>query len=126
MRDKYKIGEVVWRDLTVKNANEVSEFYTRVIGLKKEAVSMGQYDDFNLCCPNSGEPVAGVCHAEGDNADMPSQWMMYVCVENVEQSVQTVEQLGGKVLKGPTQFSGDTYYLIEDPAGAVMTLFSSQ
>ena len=125
MSDDKPIGAIEWRDLTVDNAEQVSDFYQRVVGWTKTPVAMGDYDDFNMLQPSSGEVTAGVCHARGDNADLPPQWMMYVRVQDVQKSVAEVGALGGKVLKGPSRYAGDTYYVIQDPAGAVMTIFSA-
>lgn len=124
MSEESKIGEIVWRDLTVDKAEQVSDFYASVVGWQKSPVSMGEYDDFNMNTSN-GETIAGVCHARGGNADIPPQWMMYVRVKNVNESLEQVRALGGRVLKGPTDFSGDRYYIIEDPAGAILTIFST-
>ncbi len=119
-----KIGAIEWRDLTVEHAKDVAGFYQSVVGWKAEPVSMGDYDDYNMNLADDGETVAGVCHARGDNAGLPAQWMMYVRVANVAQSVAAVKNLGGKVISGPNSFGGDTYYVINDPAGAVLTIFS--
>ncbi len=119
-----KIGSIEWRDLTVQDATSVSDFYQAVVGWKKSPVSMGAYDDFNMNSAE-GETMAGVCHARGGNSDLPAQWMMYVRVADVSESIKAVVEGGGRVLKGPTHFSGDSYYVIEDPAGAVITIFSS-
>ena len=124
MKQEDTVGEIVWHDLTVGKAESTAEFYQAVVGWEKQAVSMGDYHDFNMVCPASKEPTAGVCYAKGENADIPPQWMMYVRVHDVAQSVAKVGELGGRVLKGPTTFSGDTYYLIQDPNGAVLTIFS--
>jgi len=124
MSDNKTIGGIEWRDLTVENASDVSEFYQQVVGWQREPVSMGDYDDFNMNLPASKETIAGVCHAKGDNEGVPAQWMMYVRVADVEHSVRSVKALGGKVISGPRSFSGDTYYVIQDPAGAVLTVFS--
>jgi len=128
--NKQNIGSIEWRDLTVENAESVSDFYQQVIGWQREAVSMGSYNDFNMNLPQSdgsksGDTVPGVCHAKGDNAGLPAQWMMYVRVADVEKSVRSVKSLDGKVISGPRSFGGDTYYVIQDPAGAVLTLFSN-
>lgn len=120
---KQTTGQIHWHDLTVDNAEEVSNFYQEVIGWSREAVSMGDYNDFNMNA-NDGTTIAGVCHAKGSNADIPPQWMMYVEVEDVENSIKSVSELGGSVLKGPTSFGGQAYYLIKDPAGAVITIYS--
>ena len=121
---KNKVGQIEWRDLTVEHAEHVSDFYSKVVGWQKQPVSLGDYDDFNMNQQSSGETVAGICHARGSNADIPPQWMMYVRVTDVEYSVKEVQQLGGQILKGPTSFGGESYYVIQDPAGAVLTIFS--
>lgn len=118
------VGAIEWRDLTVQNATEVSGFYQAVVGWQAEPVPMNGYDDYNMSLPSGGDAVAGVCHALGENANIPPQWMMYVRVANVNESVVAVERLGGSVLAGPNSFGGDVYYVIRDPAGAVLTIFS--
>jgi hypothetical protein len=39
---------------------------------------MGEYSDFNMTMPDGGELAAGICHARGGNADLPSQWLIYI------------------------------------------------
>lgn len=122
--NKQAIVAIEWRDLTVEDAENVSQFYRQVVGWQREAVSMGDYDDFNMNSPLNNETIAGVCHARGGNADLPAQWMMYVRVADVSESIDSVIKLGGKVINGPRSFGGDTYYVVQDPAGAVVTIFS--
>ena len=122
MSDQKPIGSIEWRDLTVANAEQVSDFYAQVVGWHKEPVSMGDYDDFSM--NNSQGTIAGICHAKGDNASLPPQWLMYVLVENAEVSAQKTVELGGEILKGPTEYGGQTYYVIRDPAGAVLSIYS--
>ena len=122
MSGKKPIGSIEWRDLTVANAEQVSDFYTQIVGWQKEPVSMGDYDDFSM--NNSQGTIAGICHAKGDNASLPPQWLMYVLVENAQLSAQKTIELGGEILKGPTEYGGQTYYVIRDPAGAVLSIYS--
>jgi predicted enzyme related to lactoylglutathione lyase len=123
MPDK-QIGQIEWRDLTINDAVGVKDFYSAVVGWTSEPVSMGEYDDFIMKTPESGETIAGVCHARGENAEIPPQWMMYVRVADVAASVEQVQALGGAVLLGPRTMGDETYYVIRDPAGAVLTIFS--
>jgi len=119
-----KIGAIEWRDLTVDNAVEVSDFYAEVVGWQKQALPMGDYDDFCMNLPNDGETIAGVCHARGDNSELPPQWLMYVRVSDANASAEKVVALGGEIIKGPTVMQGETYYVIRDPAGAVLAIHS--
>lgn len=119
-----QVGAIEWRDLTVENAEQVKDFYAAVVGWEIEPVSMGEYDDFNIKLPGSGDTIAGVCHARGSNAKMPPQWMMYVRVEDAESSAKSTLELGGEIIAGPRSMGGETYFVIRDPAGAVLTIFS--
>ena len=118
------IGAIEWRDLTVNDAHQVSDFYAKVVGWKAAPVSMGDYNDYMMNLPDSNQTVAGVCHARGPNAGLPPQWMMYVRVANAEASAKSVVELGGQIIQGPRTMGDDTYYMIKDPAGAVLAIFS--
>lgn len=117
-------GAVNWMDLTVPNAEALQSFYQAVVGWQMAPVSMGEYADFNMLLPDSGQPVAGICHARGMNADLPAQWLMYITVADLTASIQQCEALGGKVLVGPRGVPGHGQFcVIQDPAGAVAALF---
>jgi len=119
-----KVGTIGWTDLTVSNAEEIRNFYSEVVGWKADPVDMGGYNDFNMTPPTSSEAVAGVCHAQGGNAGLPNQWIMYVIVDDIENSAGRCKALGGKILAGPTGSQGkDRTCVIQDPAGAVMALY---
>jgi hypothetical protein len=119
-----KIGAIGWTDLTVENAEQIRDFYHQVVGWTFSGVDMGGYDDFNLNDPESGQPVAGVCHARGSNAELPPVWLIYVNVADIEQSIARTVELGGQVVVGPKGFGGQgRYCVIRDPAGACIALF---
>jgi len=116
------IGTIGWRDLTVDNADEVRDFYSKVVGWTHEAVCMGDYDDYSMVASN-GETVAGVCHARGGNAGLPAQWLMYVTVADLDASLVESEANGGRVVSGPHTMGSDRYCVIADPAGASIALY---
>ncbi len=88
-QEKPEIGSVSWFDLTVPNAEEVQDFYSKVIGWKSVPVPMakGEYEDYNMKAPESDLTVTGVCHAKGVNADLPARWLLYITVENIDKSI---------------------------------------
>ena len=120
------IGAVEWMDLTVEDAEQVQDFYSQVVGWDSAPVSMGEYNDFNINKPGSGETVAGICHARGSSSNLPAQWLIYVRVASVEQSATACEKLGGKVLDGPRTMGGNQFCVVQDTAGAVLALFSDE
>lgn len=121
---KPKVGTIAWTDLTVPNADEVRDFYAAVTGWKPEALSMGDYSDYVMATPE-GAGVAGVCHARGTNAGLPPQWLIYITVADVDESIRQCEQQGGKVIAGPKKMGDGKYCVIQDPAGAVAALIDT-
>ena len=64
-------GHVGWIDLTVADASSLRDFCHDVTGWEPAPVEMGGYRDFCMHPPGEPQPVAGICHARGQNADMP-------------------------------------------------------
>ncbi len=113
-------GKIAWVDLTVTNADAVRDFYAQVVGWEPKPVNTGDYDDYAMHPPDA-EAVAGVCHKQGINASVPSGWIVYFTVADLDASVAACEANGGKVLT--VVGSGDDRYIfIEDPSGAVCAL----
>jgi predicted enzyme related to lactoylglutathione lyase len=123
-KEKPEIGSITWTDLTVPNAGKVKDFYSKVVGWESAPVSMGDYNDFNMNAPESGRTKAGICHKRGGNSELPAQWLIYITVKSVDESANLCSENGGKVLVEPKEMSSyGRYCVIEDPAGAVCTLF---
>jgi uncharacterized protein len=53
-------GKVLWTDLTIENAREVTEFYGAVVGWTFSEQPVADYVDFNV--HNGDEVIAGICH----------------------------------------------------------------
>jgi len=120
------LGKIAWTDLTVPDAEGLKEFYSRVAGWSSEPVSMGEYNDFSMIPMEGIEPVAGICHARGVNADFPPTWIIYIVVEDLEKSLAACRDGGGEVLLGPKGMGpGSAYAIIRDPAGAVSALYQT-
>ena len=113
-------------DLTVPHAPNICDFYEKVVGWKSQGLDMGGYDDFCMNIPGSGETVAGICNARGENADLPAQWMIYITVADLSQSIEACKKLGGRILSGPREMGQGTVAFIEDPAGAVAALYQAK
>jgi len=118
-----QIGEMAWLDLTVKNASEVKSFYQKVVGWEVDEISMGEYNDYVMKTPGSGEAISGICHSKSINADMPAAWLPYFLVANLQESMASLTELGGELLTEVKQAGDDQYIVIKDLAGAVCALY---
>ncbi len=126
--EKPETGSLSWFDLTVPDAENIRDFYSKVIGWQWESVKMekGAYNDYNMKTPGGGLTVTGVCHSRGVNSDLPPNWLLYFTVESVEKSAEECKANGGKIIAGPKDMGKfGKYCVIEDPAGAVCALFEA-
>lgn len=125
---KPETGSIGWIDLTINEATSVRDFYQAVVGWKAQGLEMsdagGKYEDFVMMAPGSGKPISGVCHRRGGNKDIPSGWLIYIIVEDLEASLKKCVEMGGRVLT-PTKSYGEQgkYAFITDPSGATCALF---
>jgi predicted enzyme related to lactoylglutathione lyase len=133
-----KVGELGWMDLTVENADDVQKFYQKVVGWKSTAISMqdngDKYNDFVMTSEkvdekydksesNTQEFATGICHAKGNNSDIPAAWLPYFLVAELNSAIEQVKINGG-VLITQVKYSGkDSYIIIKDPAGAMSALY---
>ncbi len=123
MTDNTQVGKIGWIDMTVDDADGLRDFYKSVVGWETEAVSMGDYSDYSMTLPASGEAVSGICHARGDNADVPGGWLIYITVADVEASAAACTANGGEILVGPKGLAGGRFCVIRDPSGATAALY---
>ena len=117
------VGAISWTDLTVTDADNVRQFYEAVVGWTNSPVKIGDYDDYCMNAPGDGKTVAGICHARGENAGMSAQWLIYINVTDLEQSLSQCKSLSGKVLQGLRSIGGGKCSVIQDPAGVCAALF---
>ncbi len=119
-----ELGSITWIDLTVEDAEGLRDFYARVVGWVAGSVSMGDYNDFTMNTPATGEPVAGICHARGSNEGLPAQWLIYVTVADLDASLAACVAAGGTIHRGAQPCGEDgRYAVIEDPAGACLAIY---
>ncbi len=123
-KDKPIIGGFEWADLTVENAEEIRDFYSDVIGYSHSNIKMGDYNDFCMNSPTDEQTKVGICHAKGQNADIPVGWMIYFNVEDLDHSMKAVVAQGGAIVVGPKgTIENGRYCFIKDPAGATCALY---
>ncbi|NDJ75764.1 MAG: VOC family protein [Chloroflexi bacterium] len=120
-----KLGKIAWVDLTVENADQVRDFYQAVAGWSPQPVEMDGYADYTMLT-GAGEAAAGVCHARGVNAAMPPQWMVYISVADLDESLAACQRLGGQVVVPIRGEAGSRFAVIQDPAGAVCALYEQR
>lgn len=125
MSDASEVGKIGWVDISVDDAAGLRDFYRKVVGWKSEDASMGDYSDYSMAMPGTGDVVSGICHARGGNADLKGGWLIYITVADVQASAAACTANGGKVQVTPRSLAGGQFCVIEDPSGATAALYQA-
>jgi predicted enzyme related to lactoylglutathione lyase len=125
MSDKSEVGKIGWIDISVDDATGLRDFYKNVVGWNSEDVSMGDYNDYSMAMPGTGDVVTGICHARGNNAELKGGWLVYITVADVRASAAACTANGGKVIVEPRGLAGGQFCVIEDPSGAIAALYQA-
>lgn len=123
MSGNNQVGKIGWIDISVDDATGLRDFYSKVVGWKADDVSMGDYSDYSMLMPGTGDAVSGICHARGSNAELSGGWLIYINVADIEQSAAACVDNGGRIIVEPRALAGGRFCVIKDPSGATAALF---
>lgn len=118
-----RTGLIKWADLTVSNAPAVRDFYAAVVGWNAVGLPVEGREDYLMTHPETGDPAAAICNQAGSLEGLPQQWLVYVTVDDLDDSITACERFGGSVVFGPRDSETlGRWCVVADPAGAVMAL----
>ncbi len=112
-------GELNWFELQTREAGIAIDFYKRTTGWTFQAEDMPSGGTYWIGMA-SGKPVCGILTLE-DAQDEHDRWVIYVHVDNIDESIARVSDGGGEVLRAPWDVPGvGRVAMIRDPGGAEM------
>jgi len=119
-------GHISWISLTVSDASATRDFYRQVVDWSARDVEMedddGVYTDYDLFDVD-GNPAAGISHARGVNVGLPPNWLIYIPVGDLAESLRRVQDGGGTIINSTRQSDGGyTDAVVQDPVGACLAL----
>jgi uncharacterized protein len=115
-------GRFVWRDLMTTDPARAKAFYTRLFGWSISPMEMGEMTYDMLA--NDARHFGGVVQLSSDHG-VPSHWVSYVTVADVDEAATTATRLGGVVHVPPTDIPGvGRFAVVADPQGAVFSPFA--
>lgn len=114
-------GKISWKELMTRDAANSAKFYNGLFGWVTEQVVLGgsTYTFFKV----DEESVAGMAELSAKSEGTPQGWTNYVTVENLEDSIAKVHELGGKICKDITALQMGRFAIVQDPDGAVIGLW---
>lgn len=117
-------GTFCWFECGSKDASKSKAFYTGLFGWTAADMPMpGDTGTYTLLRAGEAD-VAGLYELTGPQFDgVPSHWLSYVAVEDVDETARKVGALGGKVVAEPMDVPGvGRMAVVQDNTGAVIAI----
>lgn len=116
-----RTGEVAWHELLSDDHEGAFSFYSDLFGWQKgEAMDMGEMGVYQIVERN-GIPLGGFMNRP---PEVPSNWMYYVRVDDIDATLEKIRAAGGTVLMGPMDVPGGGRIAQSlDPQGAAFAVF---
>ncbi|HEV2361653.1 MAG TPA: VOC family protein [Acidimicrobiales bacterium] len=118
-------GSFTWIELWTRDTEKAKAFYGDVFGWTSETHDMGgtDYTEWKL---DGSSASGGMMDMPADvPAEVPSHWVVYFEVDDVDASVTAASDLGAKVLVPAMDIPPGRFAVIQDPIGAPLALFKS-
>ena len=113
---------LAWNELMTRDLGAATRFYGAVFGVGFEDLPDTPPGDYQII--KVGENIAGgMWSMTGEvPAGMPASWMVYFALDDVDAGFERAKELGGELLREPTDSPYGRFAPVRDPQGAVFTL----
>ena len=122
-------GRFVWYDIMTTDPKASVDFYTRLFGWKTSEMDMGPMGKYTMIHVGEAKPESGIggFMPLDKSHGVPSHWMPYVSVPDVDAVSARVAKLGGQACVPPTDIPNiGRFSVITDPAGAAISPYKGQ
>ena len=120
-----KVNAFGWAELNARGVEKDVTFYERVFGWtpKRSPVPGGSdYIEFQI----DGDSIAGATEIDPKmSSQVPSHWLVYFSVDDVDTTFQKALQLGAREIVAPQSYEGGQFAIVTDPQGAQFGLYKS-
>ena len=119
-------GEFCWVELATSNLDAGRDFYTKLLKWTVRDGSMGGMTYHIFQSDGNDAAAAYTLMKEQTEQGVPPNWLPYVAVRDVQETIAKAKELGGQILAGPCEV-GDLGSLgvIKDPQGAVFAIWQA-
>jgi len=118
-----------WSELNARGIDKSIDFYKKVFGWSPKKSEMGgqsdlpEYTEFQV----NGESIAGGMEMNSMiPAEVPSYWMPYFEVADVDKAFHKATELGASEMVAPQDFPGGRFGIVSDPQGASFGLLKTK
>ncbi len=122
----YPHGMFSWIDVSVPDPETAKPFYTGLFGWDAEDAHDPDGNYIYTMFSKGGKAAAGMAKMPPERAGMPSFWMSYATVDDLEATVAKWTAAGGSVLMPPFDvMTSGRMAVVADPEGAAMALWQA-
>jgi predicted enzyme related to lactoylglutathione lyase len=118
-------GTVHWNELNTHHVGKAKAYYAKVCGWSFDSMPM---EDGEYHVARIGEQmIAGVFDLSGmpEMKELPSHWLTYLSVDDVDATAQETQAMGGKIMRAPWDVPGvGRVSIICDPSGAALGIMT--
>jgi uncharacterized protein len=123
-------GTLCWNELFTTNVDQAGKFYVQTFGWKTESIDMGPMGTYTLfnregAAKGAGN-IGGMLAMPPNMKGVPSNWLAYFAVTDVDASTKKAESLGGATIAPPMDIPNiGRFSIVKDPQGAVFALYKN-
>lgn len=114
-------GAVAWSELATTDVDKAGAFFVDLFGLeiaKGPGSGGAEYTMLQM----GDQPVAGLLQITPEMGEMPSSWMTYFQVDDLEAGISRARDLGAELPMPAMDAPGLRFAVVIDPQGAVFGL----
>lgn len=112
-----------WAELNTRGIDQAIAFYETVFGWTHDAMPATATSPEYTTFYSSGDRVGGAMPIDAAMPpNIPSYWMPYFGVDDVDQAFEKAKGLGAREMVPPTDFPGGRFAIVGDPQGAMFGL----
>jgi uncharacterized protein len=117
-------GTLCWADLSTPDPERAKAFYSGLFGWQ---IMPGEKDTSGYLHIKNGEHfIGGVPPAAHRQPGMPSHWLAYFQVDDVDATANKAKEMGARLFLPPMSMEGvGRFSVIADPQGAAFAIFKS-
>jgi uncharacterized protein len=122
-----EVGNASWHELYTTDGAAGLKFYQDLFGWKNlETMEMGEMGKYYMFGRDSGM-LGGMMTKVGEMAHLPTAWLIYFRVPDINAAAERIKSAGGKVVNGPMEVPGGDWIVQGmDPQGAMFALHAKK
>ncbi len=120
-----KHGGFGWFELMTTDVARAKEFYGKLFGWNFSSMPMDEGEAYEVVS-HMDEQVAGIMSMPSQVPEnMPPMWVLYVTVNNVDETAQLAVDMGGAIVVPPTDIPQiGRFAVIADPQGGTINVIT--